>query len=709
VPSALELIKPSDLPAPRQAAIQIMRACAQEDINNQALAKLASNDPQLTAELLRIVNSPFFGMAGEVSSISRAITMLGHRALRNMVLCISVKDVLKPDVISDFDVSVFWEDTLRRAAAGRLLAEAVGIDKDDCYTACILQDFGLLVMFHVFRESQAQWPDFMKLDPQQRLEQERLHFNTTHDQVSSMLAKSWSLPTQFIQAIEAHHQVNKLDGDQQCGKLCKVMECADWLAALFSADGKAKILQAVHSKLADYFEMSEQDSLDLLNKIPEMVEESGSALGLHLGEQVDFEEILRETNLRLADENISYQELTWELEEALHERDQLAASLREELELAAEIQRSLLPDKVEDDFPVYGVNIPASELSGDFFDYFRHDDGSILFNLGDVSGKGVTASLLMAKTSSLFHCLGKHEKDLGRLMGQINNEICETSIRGMFVCMVAGRYYADSGDVEIVNAGNPPVLYVQEDDTIKKIEASAPPLGIMADVDFPVLRFNLGKGHLIMYSDGVTEGYIAEKKEYGMHGLQATIESTMGQPARHQLEAVLKLFKNAEVKQRDDITVMVLDGCGKTFESLCKYEFTAQPAELCVMREKVRSVLENLDCTKNCVDRLILAVNEAAMNVIQHAYGEEDGNIQIEVLSAGHNVVFRLTDFACPIDKNCVKPRDLNDIRPGGLGVHFMREIMDEIRFQEDCEKAGNVLIMRKKLDDSCMNKKRSK
>jgi len=705
--NALEVIKPSDLPAPRQAAIQIMRACAQEDVNNQILAKLASNDPQLTAELLRIVNSPFFGVAGEVSSIVRAITMIGHRALRNMVLCVSVKDALKPESINGFNVTEFWEDTLRRAAAGKLLAAIVGIDKDDCYTACMLQDFGLLVMFHVLNESQADWSEFIKLDPQQRRELELKYFATSHDRVSAMLAKSWSLPVHFIQAIEKHHDAEKLSKDQNYAKLCRVMECADWLAALFSADGKAKILQVVHNKLATYFDMSEQDSLDLLDKIPEMVEEAGTALGLHLQGQVDFEVILRETNIRLADENIGYQELTWELEEAIHERDELAVALREELELAAEIQRSLLPTAKDATFPVYGVNIPASELSGDFFDYFKHDDGSVLFNLGDVSGKGVTASLLMAKTSSLFHCLGKHEKDLGKLMCQINQEICETSIRGMFVCMVAGRYYIDSGDVELINAGNPPILFIQEDNSIKKIDASAPPLGIMADADFPVLRFNLGKGHLFMYSDGVTEGYIAEKKEYGMQGLLETIESTIDQSARVQMEAILHLFKNAEVKQRDDITVMVLEGHDKAFKSLCRYEFTSQPAELQAMREKVRSVLNDLDCKKTCVDRLILAVNEAAMNVIQHAYGEEEGNIKIEVLCTDDNLVFRLTDFACPIDKSCVNPRDLNDIRPGGLGVHFIREIMDEVRFQEECNKSGNVLIMRKKLDESCMNKKR--
>ena len=78
--------------------------------------------------------------------------------------------------------------------------------------------------------------------------------------------------------------------------------------------------------------------------------------------------------------------------------------MRRELELAAEIQRNLLPDPPGDDFPVLGINIPARTVSGDFYDYFPLDDGRIAFCLGDVSGKGMNAALLMAKTASLFRC-----------------------------------------------------------------------------------------------------------------------------------------------------------------------------------------------------------------------------------------------------------------------------------------------------------------
>ena len=100
--------------------------------------------------------------------------------------------------------------------------------------------------------------------------------------------------------------------------------------------------------------------------------------------------------------------------EALVEQERIAR----ELELAAEIQRSLLPEPGGHDFPVAGINYAARTVSGDFYDFFPLDDGRICFNLGDVSGKGMNAALLMAKTSSLYHCLGKTVHDPGRRLAE---------------------------------------------------------------------------------------------------------------------------------------------------------------------------------------------------------------------------------------------------------------------------------------------------
>jgi len=107
-PATLETIKPSDLPAPPQSALEILRACSRDDVDNHQIAGFAQTDPVLTAEVLRVVNTPLFGIASEVSSVQLAITILGMRALRNIVLCLTVREAVGQHKIPGFDLTYFF-------------------------------------------------------------------------------------------------------------------------------------------------------------------------------------------------------------------------------------------------------------------------------------------------------------------------------------------------------------------------------------------------------------------------------------------------------------------------------------------------------------------------------------------------------------------------------------------------------------------------
>ena len=142
---------------------------------------------------------------------------------------------------------------------------------------------------------------------------------------------------------------------------------------------------------------------------------------------------------------------------------------------------------------------------------------------------------------------------------------------------------------------------------------------------------------------------------------------------------------------------------------LLEYQFQAQPSELCKVRQKLREALEQRCVSETQVNCIILAVGEACMNIIQHAYGSEDqGDIILEVQKQGDNLTFRLTDFARR--KSCMeemRSRSLEDVRPGGLGCHLINEIMDEVSLVECGGKGvrgrecGNVLQMKKCLKDN--------
>ncbi len=118
-----------------------------------------------------------------------------------------------------------------------------------------------------------------------------------------------------------------------------------------------------------------------------------------------------------------------------------------------------------------------------------------------------------------------------------------------------------------------------------------------------------------------------------------------------------------------------------------------------VVRAVVCATANMYGFSTNDVNSMVLAVNEACMNIIQHAYGGECiGDIVLEILDRSDRLVFRLTDFAEPVDRSAIKPRDLNDIRPGGLGVHLINQVMDEVHYSEAPGHHGNVIEMIKNI-----------
>ena len=230
--------------------------------------------------------------------------------------------------------------------------------------------------------------------------------------------------------------------------------------------------------------------------------------------------------------------------------------VRRELELAAEIQRSLLPPPRPAPFPLYGVNVPARTVSGDFFDILPLADGSLAFCLGDVSGKGMNAALLMAKTASLFRCLAKSIGHPGELLERLNDEICETATRGMFVTMAAGVYRPALGSVCLANAGHEPPLHQGRDGTFESLAAEAPPLGIVPGSGFPEAELALQGGCLYLCSDGLTEAGCEAGAALGSEGVQRLIQRFASKPLAERIEAIAA--QASELGLRDDLTLLGL-------------------------------------------------------------------------------------------------------------------------------------------------------
>jgi sigma-B regulation protein RsbU (phosphoserine phosphatase) len=330
----------------------------------------------------------------------------------------------------------------------------------------------------------------------------------------------------------------------------------------------------------------------------------------------------------------------------------------------------------------------------------------------------MNAALLMAKTASLFRCLGKTIHQPGRLLSIINDEICETVTRGMFVTMAGGIYDPKTGIVKLANAGHEPALIYSGNDNFEELQAQAPPLGISpllsGNGDIPEIEFNLNGGTLYIFTDGVTEGYLEDGSELGADGLKKILVEKASKPAIARLATVIECINRENVALRDDLTLLSIDdGLNKAqrketaeqpledkMETVFHLNFPSQPDRLKLVRSAVFDTAMLCGCSENVARDIVIAVDEACQNVIRHAYkGAPDGQVILDIGHDGDNMVLSLQDFAAPVDVSKIKPRDLDDLRPGGLGTHFINEMMDQVDFIAPPEGVGNLLRMVRKIE----------
>ena len=141
-------------------------------------------------------------------------------------------------------------------------------------------------------------------------------------------------------------------------------------------------------------------------------------------------------------------------------------------------------------------------------------------------------------------------------------------------------------------------------------------------------------------------------------------------------------------------------GAGLEGERVVQIRVDSRPETLRLVRAVVSEAAALCGCSENCVRDIVIAVDEACQNVIRHAYGgSPDGEILIDIRREDDRIAFNVIDFADPVDVSKVKPRSLEDLRPGGLGIHFISQCMDDARFRAPPEGAGNRLWMVKRIE----------
>ncbi len=233
--------------------------------------------------------------------------------------------------------------------------------------------------------------------------------------------------------------------------------------------------------------------------------------------------------------------------------------IQKEVEIVGEIQRSLLSANKKEDFPIAGINIPAKVVSGDFYNFSDLGDGRYGFGVADVSGKGIKSSLLMSKASSLYRCLSKTMFSTAELLMLLNDEICETISRGMFVTMLVGIYDSNKKEVLMSSAGHEPPLIFNKDGNFSTFEDAGPPLGIMAKTKYnqKIIRFE--DSSMYIFTDGITEIKDTNSEMLGSEGFKDYIKKYQPKSNNERLKLIIDDIINSGKIQKDDLTILVVD------------------------------------------------------------------------------------------------------------------------------------------------------
>ena len=240
-----------------------------------------------------------------------------------------------------------------------------------------------------------------------------------------------------------------------------------------------------------------------------------------------------------------------------NEKKQLV--LKKEREIAGEVQKKLFPVNKEIEKYVFAKNTPAKDVSGDYYDYYKVNDNEFFFTLADVSGKGIKAGILMANAASVFRSLAKMNSSLSKTAMYINNQVKDSSYQSMFITAVIGKINIEKKEMEYVNLGHEPMMVLDQSFNFKYLDATLPPLGMMMvknEAHFKTTTIDITNKTILIYTDGLTEGYVKNKEELTVNGFENEIKKINSTDPKKIIEHVSDILTKDLNELRDDITCL---------------------------------------------------------------------------------------------------------------------------------------------------------
>jgi len=421
----------------------------------------------------------------------------------------------------------------------------------------------------------------------------------------------------------------------------------------------------------------------------------------------------------------SFLQMQGQLREFIRNLEEVTAARQKiegELKIAYDIQQSIIP-KTFPPFPqrcdmdIYASLVPALQVGGDLYDYFFVQDERLAFCIGDVSGKGIPASLTMAITRTLFRSRTRKKMNAREIVQEMNSDLAVDNNKAMFVTFFLGLLNMKTGELEYCNAGHNYPYILKKNGTFAGLKAThGAPLGVVFNRPYDHDKILLNGGdRIVLYTDGVTEAMDREGEIYGENRLEEILsgpckEATVKETTQVILESIAEFTKGAE--QSDDITLMVLSygltEQKETFQRAMKHKISIHNnmSEL----ERLNAFLEmtgaEWDIAPELLFQLNLASEEVVSNIIRYGYKTKTArdNILVELALGDNHLKISFTDHGAEFNPLQVPPPDdldkpARERKAGGLGIYLIRNLMDEVDYQRvnDC----NILILTKKIPSS--------
>jgi HD-like signal output (HDOD) protein len=204
------LLENVQLPALPQSAITLLQLSKDPEVGPAEFAVPIDADPGLTSQVLKFVNSSYFGFPREISSVRQAITLVGMRTIKNFALWSAVFSLMPNPRCGPFDLKCLWQDSLRRAIFARLVCQALGCrETEDAFAAALLQDMAVPLLAKEFPEEYAMLLESRRLTAQRLSALEEARFGFTHADVAGRMAQSWNLPEMMVRLIQRHTQIDQ--------------------------------------------------------------------------------------------------------------------------------------------------------------------------------------------------------------------------------------------------------------------------------------------------------------------------------------------------------------------------------------------------------------------------------------------------------------------------------------------------------------------